>query len=209
MKDWESFLISYQKTNKRLSFMTFLLIIFTLIMIGFSGFVLYQFNERPIRPMFVGVDSLGNIVKTGQLDDNINIENTKLADVTSWLESCRSYSKDSKINRKWLEKCSAKLIRTSDAYNLVNSFIKRERDTIKRPVSIIVFVKSILETDKNNYLVEWTESHFNDASKIIKRTGHVASIAILYQQSDNPKIFYKNPLGTYIKNLRWSEKQKR
>ena len=199
--------------SKRLRNISIICILTVIFICAFGGYSLYKFSTRPYVPLFIVLDELDNIVLTEIGSESTRFNKSRIIenDITEWLSSCRTVTYDVSESQKDADQCSSKLLSGSKALKYVSEYYKNSILKIREgdKHSIEIKVSSILKdgSESNKYSVDWFEETRDiQKQQVVKRKYYRATLTIVYKTIEDERLIRRNPLGSFIDYLAWTEK---
>ncbi len=175
------------------------------------GGVVYMGNQNHFIPYVVQVDKLGTAVAAGRADTATRADARIIrAQIARWVWNTRSVFVDAAAQRSAIDDAYAMIGTGGSSYKVLTDFYRRT-DPFERASkeTATIEVHSVLSMGAGNtWRVEWTETTRGRNGEVQRAEEWQAIVTVVVSPPDTELTILKNPLGIYVVEFAWSQREK-
>ncbi len=167
--------------------------------------VIWLASQSKFVPFVVEVDKLGQAVAVRPADRAAAVDQRVIkAQLASWITDVRSVSSDPIAQKALLARAYAMV--DSSGATILNEYFKANSPfDIAQNGTVGCAIDAVLPISDRTYQVQWAEDARDLQGRITKTTHWQASLEIELNPSSDEAGLFKNPLGIFVHNIRWTE----
>lgn len=207
-QEWDERYGSYVSSAR--SWRLFALLLVLVLGIAVAGLI-YLASQSRLVPYVVVIDDIGNPVVTQAIKPGVKVSPRVVrAELSSFITDMRSVITDGTAQRAMVDRVYAHLAGGDSATNVVSNFYRNnqpfERATL---ITVEADIKVVTPMGGDTWRVEWEEVEKSRSGETLGTEQYQSVITVRFvTYGDFDDEVQKNPIGLFVKELRWSKRMK-